>query len=428
LRVDIPDMFTKHKLKNGIRFITAPMTSTKTVTVLAVIGAGSKYENKKNNGISHFLEHMFFKGTKKRPTSQDIAGELDKVGGEYNAFTGQEYTGYYAKVDASHLDLALDVISDMLINSKFDAQEIEKEKGVIIEEINMYRDTPRRYVGELFEKLLYGDQPAGWHIAGEKENILKFKRPDFSDYLKNHYTASNMAIAVAGNFNKDLLDKKINSYFGKITNGKAKGKEKVREKQDNPESLLHYKKTDQTHFCLGVRTYDMFHSSKFAQEISAIILGGNMSSRLFTEVREKRGLAYYVYTDTGKYTDSGYLVSQAGVDNKRVNEAIEVIVAEYKKIKKDGISETELVKAKDYIKGKMALNLESSDEVAGFLADQEILKNKIELPEEILRQINKVTINEVNNLAKDIFQLQKLNLALIGPFKDKKRFEKLLVL
>ena len=243
-------MFIKHKLKNGIRLIAAPMTSTKTVTVLAVVGAGSKYENKKNNGISHFLEHMFFKGTKKRPTSQDIAGELDKVGGEYNAFTAQEYTGYYAKVDASHLDLALDVISDMLINSKFDAKEIEKEKGVIIEEINMYQDMPQRYVGELFEKLLYGDQPAGWHIAGEKENILAFGRFDFLDYLKNHYIASNMAISVAGNFNKSSINKKINLYFGKIASGKAKGKEKVREKQGEPELLLHYKKTDQTHFCL----------------------------------------------------------------------------------------------------------------------------------------------------------------------------------
>lgn len=172
----------------------------------------------------------------------------------------------------------------------------------------------------------------------------------------------------------------------------------------------------------------MFHFSKFAQEIAAIILGGNMSSRLFTEVREKRGLAYYVRTEIGEYTDSGYLVSQAGVDNKRVDEAVEVIINEYKKIKKDGISERELIKAKDFIKGKMALNLESSDEVASFLAGQEILKNKIELPEEILHQINKVTIDEVNNLAKDIFQPQKLNLALIGPFKDKKRFQKLLIL
>ena len=421
-------MFTKHKLKNGIRFIAAPMTSTKTVTVLAVVGAGSKYENKKNNGISHFLEHMFFKGTKKRPTSQDIAEELDKVGGEFNAFTTHEYTVYYAKVDASHLDLALDVISDILINSKFDAQEIEKEKGVIIEEMNMYQDAPQRYIGDLFEKLLYGDQPAGWHTIGEKKNILTFKRSDFLDYVRNYYTALNMAISVAGNFNRDSINKKINSYFGKIASGKAKSKEKVQEKQDNPESLLYYKKTDQTHFCLGVRAYNMFHSLKYAQNILTIILGGNMSSRLFTEVREKRGLAYYIHTETGEYTDSGYLVSQAGVDNKRVSEAIEVIVAEYKKIKKDGISEKELVKAKDFIKGKMALDLESSDEVASFLAGQEILKNKIELPEEILRQINKVTIDEVNNLAKDIFQPQKLNLALIGPFKDKKRFEKLLVL
>lgn len=421
-------MFTKHKLKNGIRFIAAPMASTKTVTVLAVVGAGSKYENKKNNGISHFLEHMFFKGTEKRPTTQDIAEELDKVGGEFNAFTGQEYTGYYAKVDASHFDLALDVISDILINSKFDAKEIKKEKGVIIEEINMYQDTPRRYVGELFEKLLYGDQPAGWHIAGEKENILAFKRPDFLDYLKNHYIASNMTISVAGNFNKNSINEKINLYFAKIASGKAKDKAKVKEKQDRPELLLHYKKTDQTHFCLGVRTYDMFHHSKFSQEILAIILGGNMSSRLFAEVRDKRGLAYYVYTDIGKYTDSGYLVSQAGVDNKRINEAIEVIINEYKKIEKDGISEKELAKAKDFIKGKMALNLESSDEVASFLASQEILEKKIELPEEILRQINKVTVNDVNNLAKDIFQSKKLNLALIGPFKDKERFKKLLVL
>lgn len=420
--------YTKQTFSNGLRLVAIPMKNTKTVTVLVMVGVGSKYETKKINGISHFLEHMFFKGTQRRPTPKDITETIDRVGGKINAFTGEEYSGYCVKIDQNHLDTALDIISDMLVNSKFEETEIKRERGVILEEINMYNDMPQKYVQELFEKLLYGDQPAGWRVIGEKEIIMSIKRSGLLDYLKNHYIASNMTICISGNFDLKTIKDKVIQYFAKIKIGQLKNKLKTKERQAKSQTLLHFKKTDQTHFCLGVRSYDLFHPLRFAQEILAIILGGNMSSRLFTEVREKQGLAYYIYSEANESTDTGCLVTRAGVDSRRVNQAINAILKEYREIKTYGIKNEELDKAKDFIQGRMALDLESSDEIASFFAGQEILKNEIETPEEIIKRINAVTVNDIKKVAKDIFKPEKLNLAMIGPFKDKGRFSKLLIL
>lgn len=421
-------MYQKQTLKNKLRLITVPLRDTKTVTVLIMVGTGSKYEQEKINGISHFTEHLFFKGTKKRPTTKDIAETLDGIGGEYNAFTWKEYTGYYAKVNREHLDIALDVISDMLINSKFDEQEIEKEKGVIVEEINMYLDAPMKYVGELFEELLYGEQPAGRSVLGSKNVIQSLKRSDFLNYIKEHYSPSNMVICVAGNFNEKDIKTKVTNYFSDMKERTSPDKPKVGENQKIPQTLIHYKKTDQTHFCLGVRGYDLFHPLKYAQSILAIVLGGNMSSRLFIKVRENQGLAYYVNTGSAVYTDTGYLVTSAGVNNEKTEDAIKIIINEYKDMAENGITEKELKKAKDFIKGKMTLNLESSDEIAEFFTEQELLKKDIKTPDELMAKINKVTADDVKKAAREIFRPENLNLALIGPFKDEKKFQKLLVL
>ncbi len=418
--------YNKHTFKNGLRLITAPMKDSKTATIIVAVGTGSKYETKNINGLSHFVEHMFFKGTKKRPNTQVISSDLDKVGGSFNAFTSKEITAYYAKVDKTHIDLAMDVISDIFMNSKIDAKEIEKEKGVIIEEINMYQDMPMRYVPELFEELLYGDQPAGWDTAGTKEVVASLKRQDFIKYMSEHYSASNTVVCVSGNISETAVKSKISKYFSKINTKKPEDKVQTQEMQCKPEALLHFKKTDQTHFCLGVRAFDMFHPLKYAQEILAIVLGGNMSSRLFTEVREKRGLAYYVRTEAEEYTDSGYLSTQSGVNNEKAEEAIITILKEYKKIKDKNITTAELKKAKDFIRGKMSLSLDSSDDIANFFVGQEVLKNKIKTAEEILKKFDEVTLTDVKKVAQEIFKPENLNLALIGPFKDKKKFEKLL--
>ncbi len=421
--------YNKHKFKNGLRLVTVPIKSTRAVTVLVLVGAGSKYETKSNNGVSHFLEHMFFKGTKKRPTTLDIAETLDKVGGEFDAFTGKEVTGYYAKVDAVQLDLAIDWVSDILLNSKLENKEIQREKGVIIEEINMYLDTPVKYIGDLFEQLLYKDQPAGWKILGEKKNVKQMKREQFINYLKNYYKASNTVAIVAGNIGKlKEVESKVQNCFRKIKKGKASGKKKVVEKQNKPQVLINHKKTDQAHFYLGVRGYSIFSSKKYIQDIISVILGGNMSSRLWTSVRGRSGLGYYIRSFSKNYTDTGYLVTQAGVDNNNVKKAIKIILEEYKKIAQEKIGEKELKKAKDYIRGSAVLELESSDEVAIFFGAQEILTNNILTPKQKLDKIEAVTIDDVYKVANEIFRPENLNLALIGPYKNSKEFEKLLKL
>jgi len=342
-------MYKKTTLKNGLRIITVPMKNTRAVSVLALVGTGSKYEKKGVNGISHFLEHMFFKGTKKRPTALKVAETLDQVGGNYNAFTGKELTGYWAKVDSKHLDIALDWVSDIFLNSKFEQKEINKEKGVIIEEFNMYLDTPMAYIDDLWEKLLYGNQPAGWLTIGTKKNIRNFKRKDFLNYFRDHYSTRNSVICVAGDIERKKIEEKIKKYFKKTRTVIPKTKLKVIEKQKEPKILIHYKKTDQAHIYLGVRAYNMFDHRRFAQAIMATILGGFMSSRLFTSIREKRGLAYYVRTLSESTTDTGCLVTKAGIDNRKIKEAIKLILKEYEKLKETKISETELLKAKDYL-------------------------------------------------------------------------------
>lgn len=421
-------MYKKTTLKNGLRFFAVPMKNTKAVTVLVMVGAGSKYETKELNGISHFLEHMFFKGTKNRPTTLKIAETLDRVGGVYNAFTSKEFTGYWAKVDWKHLDLALDWVSDIFLNSKLEGKEIKREKGVIVEEINMYLDTPMSYIGDLWEKLLYDDQPAGWLTIGEKKNILKLKREHLLDYLENHYSALNTIVCIAGNFNQKEVKKKVEKYFKGLRKKPAKDKPKVIERQGRPQSLIYYKKTDQTHLCLGVRGYNLSQPEKYSQEILTSILGANMSSRLFISIRERKGLCYYIRTSSEYSTDAGYLVTQVGVPHKNVGEVIKLILKEYKNVKTKKVSDQELKKAKDYLRGISTLSLESSDAQASFYSLQELLSRKILTPKEKFAKLDKVTLNDVQKAARDIFRPEKLNLALIGPHKDKLKFQQLLKL
>lgn len=419
-------MFYKTTLKNGIRIITVPQETAQAVTVLVLVKTGSKHERKEESGISHFLEHMFFKGTKKRPNAKAIAETLDKVGGIYNAFTSQDYTGYYAKVDSSHFDLALDWVSDIFLNSILPEKEIEKERGVIIEEINMYYDNPMSYVQILWPKLLYGDQPAGWSIAGTKESVTKISRQDLINYRENQYVASNTLICLAGNFKETLAIKKVENYFSKISGKKPREKEKVFENQRKPNLILETRETDQTHLCLGVRGYNLFHQKRYAFEVLGTILGGMFSSRLPLLIRDKLGISYYISTSTESDPDTGFLVTSAGIDNKSVEKAISTILKEYKRISQKKVEKEELKKAKDNIKGKMALLLETSDAKASFYGLQELLKEKILTPREIYQKIDKVTQEDILKVAKDIFRPEKLNLALIGPFKDRKIFQRLL--
>lgn len=421
-------MFKKITFNNGLRVILAPQKNTQAVTILILVATGSKYETKEENGISHFLEHMYFKGTKKRPSSLAVAETLDRVGGIYNAFTGQEFTGYFAKVAVPHFELALDWVSDIFLNSLLPEKEIEKEKKVIIEEINMYYDHPMSYIGILWPKLLYGDQPAGWEIAGTKETVSKMTREKLLNYMKTQYVASNTIVSVAGNINEKKVLSQIKKYFFKISNKKPKSKPPVIEKQTRPQILIDFRKTEQTHLALGVRGYNLFHPQRYTQEILGVILGGMMSSRLFEEIRTKLGIAYYVKTEVETNPDTGFLVTFAGIDNQNVEVAIKKILQEYKKISQKKVGSKELKKAKDYLKGKMTLLLESSDAQASFYAEQEVLEGKILTPREIFEKIDRISATDIMKVAKEIFRPERLNLALIGPFQKKERFEKILKL
>lgn len=419
-------MFHKTILKNGLRIISVPYKSSQAVTVLVLVGTGSRYETKKTNGISHFLEHMYFAGTKKRPSTLAVAETLDKVGGIYNAFTGEEFTGYFAKVDAMHFELALDWVSDIFLNSQLPETELKKEKGVIIEEINMYNDQPMSQVQILWSKLLFGDQPAGWPIAGEKESVSGIEREDLLKYMKEQYVAKNTIVCVAGKFDGKTIVQKIGKYFAEVGKTVPRKKVKVSEKQNSPSALIHFRPTEQTHLCLGVRGYNIFHPQKYVTELLASVLGGMMSSRLFEEIRTKLGVAYYVSTESHSDSDIGYLVTQAGVDNLRVETAISTILKEYKKISEVKISNEELKKVIDNFKGKLALSLETSDANAYFFGGQEILEGKIKNPKEIFAEVDKISANDILKVAKDIFRPENLNLALVGPFREKEKFQKIL--
>jgi len=418
--------FSKKVLKNGLRVVTIPMKDNPTATVLVLVEAGSKYETKKVNGISHFLEHMCFKGTIKRPKAIDISKELDALGSQYNAFTAQEYTGYYAKSDAKHFSKIFDVVSDIYLNSTFPETEMQKEKGVIIEEINMYEDMPPRHVQDLLMKLLYGDQPAGWNIAGEKKNILGMKRDDFINYKKQHYLPEATVLVVSGAVTEKQVMQEANKIFGDISCGKKIGKLKTKDVQSKPEVLINFKKTDQTHFVLGVRSLDLFNKKNAVISVLGGVLGGGMSSRLFQKLREEMGVGYYVRAYNDAYTDHGFFQVSAGVDNKRIEEVIKAVLLECNKLKNELVGKEELEKVKECLIGNMKLTLESSDDIANFYGGQELLKRELKNAEEKAKEIRKVTAKQIQDLAKEIFQNSKLNLALIGPFKDKNKFLKIL--
>ncbi|MCD6148565.1 insulinase family protein [bacterium] len=419
-------MFKKITLKNGLRIILVPQKSSQTVTILVLVGTGSKYEKKDISGISHFLEHMFFKGTKERPSPLDVAQTLDGVGGMYNAFTSQEYTGYFAKVASGHFNLALDWVSDIFLNSTLPEKEIEKEKGVIIEEINMNYDNPMSYIQTLWLRLLYGDQPAGWDIAGTKEVVSKMTRERLLNYRKRQYVAEKTVVAVAGNFNEKTAERALKRCFSRTKTGRPMKKPEVVEKQNSPNVLVHFRQTDQSHLCLGVRAFNLFHPKRYAQEVLAVILGGMMSSRLFQKIRTELGIAYYINTVSEVDPDTGALFTQAGLDNKNLEKGILAILDEYKRISQEKVPPRELKRAKEYIKGKTSLSLESSDARASFYAGQELLENRILTPEQIFKKIDRISQEDILELASEIFRPEKLNLALIGPFKNKEKFQKLL--
>jgi len=420
--------YKKTTLKNGLRIITVPMPQNPTVTVLVMVETGSKYETKPQNGLSHFLEHMCFKGTLARPKPTDISLELDGIGSAYNAFTAQEFTGYYAKADAKHRSKVLEIVSDIYLNSTLPEDELEKEKGVIVEEINMYEDLPQRQVQDIFMEALFGDQPAGWNIAGAKTNVCSFKRDDFVNYRENHYVASATTVIVSGHFNEKEIISEVKKRFSDISSNAKADKLAVVEKQQKPTLKVRQKITDQMHLVLGVRTFPATDKRNPALKLLSVILGAGMSSRLFVKLREEMGVCYYVRAETDSYTDHGHLMVSAGIDKNRLDEVVKALLVEFKKFKNELVPDAELKKAKDYLIGTMFLGLESSDEIGEFYGYQEILKKKIKKPDEIAEEVQKVSAAEIKAVAEEIFQNNRLNLAVVGEVKNETRLSSILSL
>jgi predicted Zn-dependent peptidase len=402
------------------------MPQATSVTCMIMLAAGSRYETRDTSGIAHFSEHMFFKGTERRPTARDIGTEVDGIGGEFNAFTGKEYTGYYVKCAAEFRDTALDVLVDMLRHSKFAEDEIEREKGVIVEEMNMYYDTPRDFIGGVYEELLYGDQPLGWDIIGRKETVRAADRDTFLGYTNRWYHPERMVVGLGGNVGDDAVEK-IEQLLGDLAAAETGEPEPADVQANGPRVKIHQKQSDQAHLCLGVPSYPLEHPDRYVLQLLATVLGTGMSSRLFTEVRERRGLAYYVFGINHSYTDAGSLYSQAGVDINRADEAVEVIAHELKRIVEEPVGAAELEKSRNLAKGRFLLQLENPQGMILFGLRREVLEGEAVDPQEIQDGLDAVTAEDIQRVAQNVIGGHGLNLALIGPFDDAEKFEALLV-
>ena len=417
------------KLPSGLRVLTVPMPSLESATVTVWVRTGSRNEEARVNGISHFLEHMTFKGSKKRPTAREISEAVDAIGGEFNASTSKEWTNFYIKARAANLETAFDVLSDMVLNPLLKEEEIEREKGVIIEEIAMYEDTPMFRIGDVFEQLIYQGNSLSWDIAGTVKTVKAIKKGDFVRYRKVHYYADNIVLTVAGGVTPKLVNDLAQKYFGELKAKGGKSEAKIfKTKQTSPKVKLHSKKKEQAHFILGFLGNPLGSDRRFADAVLSTILGGGMSSRLFSEVRERRGLAYSVRSQLDRTVDTGYLGAYAGVDVTKAEEAVAVVLDQFYGIaeRRYKIFDKELRKAKEYLKGHLALSLEDTHDVSDFFGVKELLLNKVETPEEIFAAVDAVTMNEVYDEAKRLFKPEGLNLAIIGPYNSQSKFERII--
>jgi predicted Zn-dependent peptidase len=417
--------FDRAALPNGLRVLTAPMPQAQSVSCLIMLAAGSRYETPDTNGIAHFAEHMFFKGTERRPRARDISAEVDGIGGEFNAFTSKEYTGYYVRCSAESRDVALDVLVDMLRHSKFDAEEIEREKGVIVEEMNMYYDTPRDFIGGVYDELVFDDHPLGWDTLGRKETVESATRETFLDYLGRWYRPERIVVGLGGAVGEGLLEK-LGDLLGDLDPAETGSPDPAPAVSNGSRVKVHSKQADQAHLCIGVPGYPLVHPDRYVLEVLRVVLGGGMSSRIWTEVRERRGLAYYCYAMNQAYTDTGTLVAQAGVDIKRIDEAVTTMAGELRKIAADPVPPDELAKARAYAKGRFVLQLENPHGMNMFGLRREVLEGGAVEPTDVLAGLEAVTAEDVQRVAQDLVREGSIRLAVIGPFDDAERFESLL--
>ncbi len=417
----------KYVLPSGLTIVLVPMPESPTTTVEVTVKAGSKYESKKEAGLSHFLEHMCFKGTKKRPGTQALAKDLDDIGSVYNAWTSTEFTSYYAKASREHTEKLIDIVSDVYLNTVFKEDDIRREKGVIIEEINMYEDKPERIAAELFDKAMHGDQPAGRPVIGNKKTVASFVAEDFENYRMRHYVAKATTVAVAGHFDKAKVLKQIRAVFADASSAKKHAKEKVR--------LIRHKRvaarnkdTDQVHLVMGVRAFPYGDKRNTSLGVLRGVLSQGMSSRLWRKMRVELGICYYVHSHLSLSTDHGDFSISSGVDPKRVEVALGALCQELKRLKKDLVPKDELARTKNSMISGMYMSLESSDDVADYFTHRAVFYGDLKTPEERKKEINKVTAEGVREVAKQIFKDKELLLSIVGKNLNEAKLSKALSL
>lgn len=408
-------------LKNGVRVILVPHQDTAAVTVLVSYGVGSLYETKALNGVSHFVEHMMFKGTRRRPDSRTLTRELDSLGADYNAMTSKDYTDYYVKLPYEHFGQAVDLLEDMTNHSRFSASDIANERGVIIEEIKMYEDNPIMHVMELMEDAMFGDTPLGWNIAGTRETVTKMTKKDIVAYQRRHYTPKRTVIAIAGKFDEDaaitLLQKRFGSQRGGTTRRDVSPRD-IGTALRGPRIVLQKKETGQVQVAMGFSAYGHGDRRLPTLLLLSTILGGTMSSRLYESVREKEGLCYTISSFSTSYLDAGHLMIQSGFAHHGVHRALKIVMRELRKMKTKTVTTEELSRAREYLKGRVLLSLEDSGRLANWYAKGALLTGKITTPERRVAQLFRVTKQDIMKVAKSLFRRSNLTMAVIGPDDD----------
>ncbi|HEY92778.1 MAG TPA: insulinase family protein [Dehalococcoidia bacterium] len=420
-------MYQKTTLDNGLRIITATMPHTRSVSICIFIGVGSRYETEAQAGISHFIEHLLFKGTLKRPTSREISETIEGVGGILNGGTDKELTVYWCKVAQSHFPLALDVLVDMLVHSKFDPQDIERERQVIIEEIHMSKDSPIQRVDMLIDELLWYNHPLGRDIAGSKESVAAITRDMMLDYRAGQYTPDNAVITIAGDIQHQEVVTTVSQALGNWDNRRSGFGYLAYEEQQTRRLLIETRDTEQTHLCLALPGLSLHHPKRFTLNLLNVILGEGMSSRLFTEIRDKLGLAYSIYSYVSHFLDSGSATVYAGVEPKNLPATITAILEQLSRLK-EVIPESELSKAKELSKGRMLLRMEDSRTVASWMGGQEILTGRILSVDQVTSIIDAITAEELKQLAQELLVGSRLRLAVVGPVTNHELLETLLKL
>lgn len=418
--------YNKKVLPNGLTLLSVPSREAESVVVDVFVKTGSRSESEKEAGMSHFLEHFLFKGTEKYPTAMTINEIVDGIGGDMNASTSKEYTQFYIKARGKHLGLISDILADMIQKPLFDEVELEKEKGVIVEEMNMRSDSPQSVVGELLDKIMWPGEPFGREIIGYKKTVTSFKPKDFLSYMHRHYVPGNMVLGVSGHYSEKELQKLIGKYWSALPKKRGGGWVRVKDRQTKPRVKVEHKKTEQSHVAFGFKSFAYEDKRNPAVAVLSVILGGGMSSRLWDEIREKRGLAYYVSAGNGASLDTGQFYVAGGMQVGRTEEAVKIIWEELLRITRVSVSEKELQKAKEYLKGKTALALEDNQAKLDWYLEQVAFKKNIRTPDEALSQINRVTASQVMSVAKSLFSPANASLAVVGPNSKEANLKKII--